>query len=126
MVLRRLEPEDVAPEVEGGDLPAPVVEDPVGANRTAENLVDVVRRFAFAEDLRIAIEGHGHAGKFNRIEQGSDAWNRTCSALRAVSGGDLISGMSEHGLGPPTDVSAGKSTFLAGKKIQINTLRGVP
>ena len=101
MLLAGLQTEHVAGKVEGADLPAPVVQDPVGANGAGENLVDVVRRLAFAENLRVAIERHRHARELDRIEQRIDRRNGTGGGSRRVAGGDLGSCLSEHGVSPP-------------------------
>ena len=48
------ETEDVAGEVKGADLAAPVAEQTIAANRAAHDLVDVLGRLALAEDAFVA------------------------------------------------------------------------
>ena len=61
VVLAGLEPEDVARQVEGADLPATVLEDFVGADRAGHHLVEIFCRLCLAVDFHIAVEPHRRA-----------------------------------------------------------------
>jgi hypothetical protein len=50
-----LQSEDVAGQIKPADLAAPVAENLVGAHAAADDLVDIVSWFVFAEDFRIPL-----------------------------------------------------------------------
>ena len=70
VLVAHLEAENVARQVEGADLAAAVVQDLVGADRAADDLVEVLGRLVLAVDFDVAAEGHGHAHQLDRTVSG--------------------------------------------------------
>ena len=92
MVLSRLEPENIAGEMESADLPATVPQDLVSAYRAGDDLVEILRRLGFAIDLDIPFVAYRCA------KQGERIGKRTMQR-RFIHGGRMLEGRSGRSCG---------------------------
>ena len=127
MLVAHLQAENVARQVECADLAAAVVQDLVGADRAADDLVEVLGRLVLAVDFDIAAEAYCHAHQFDRTVSGVDAAPPRYRAHR-----DCLPGLRPLGIAvwvnmPHSSVSMSNGYREArGLKIQILTLGEIP
>src|SRR5207249_868298 len=97
VLLAELEAEDLARQMERGDLPAPVVEQLADADRAADHLVEIFGRLAFAVDLHVARIRHSRT---HEVERAGDGVAGLVPDRELPGGlpGYLIRGAHQHGL----------------------------
>jgi hypothetical protein len=94
------ETKDIARQVEGSDLPAPIGENLIGPYGTRYDLVHVLRRLVLAIDLCVAAVGHRGAYQVDRVAERAAGYLRpSCHIVRGSAGetsADCI--LCQHGL----------------------------
>src|SRR5262245_34345773 len=100
MLVVGFETKDVAGQVEGSDLTAPIGENLVGAHCALYDLVHVVRRFVLSKDFRVAAERDCGAHQVYRIAKTAAGYLRLSWQIVCCSAGETSADcvLCQHGL----------------------------
>src|SRR5262245_48089407 len=125
MLVADFQTEKIAREVESANLATPIFQHLVGANRPADDLVEVFSRLVLAVDLLIPAERHRRTHQVDRVATFARCRRWQGLANGRVEGSSSKCGLREHGLLPPIRWSLAYETDDT-REIQILCLRDIP